>query len=218
MFGAVKGFRRNQTAVEVVNFEAVRTTANSTTLIIPKPASASAGHVLLAAGLTLEVNGDESGTWAASGWTLVVNNTGLIPNWFVGIRTLSAADAATTAFTFSAVNNGIAGVRLAGTIVAVKNAAYNKIGTQHSGNAATITALAVQADYSNSMLFTFFARPTQALSIQAPTSMSAVARVFSAAPSLGMFNQIVPASNTGVRTTSVGIGETVSVNILFKPA
>lgn len=219
MFAAIKaGKGRSASAAAVISFAQTAGGAAGQSFSINKPASVSAGDVLLAV-----VAASNQIFNLPAGWTSLYNNNGTagaLPSTLIAIRTLSAGDAGTTEFTFSlGPSNGTAG----GTIVAIKNAAFLTAGPANTyaggGTPLSATAPAVQADNVNSLLF-IIATTAQAgsnnLTPQPVTSLVDHGSI--GLTDWKIWDKVVPAASTGdIKLEGAGGVSGNYINLIFKP-
>ena len=217
MFAAGKAGQRNRTVVAIRAVASTKNSGDSKTLIIPRPAGATAGDTLLV------IAGGEKNSlnWAPSSvnWIELTDGDLSKPAILAAYRVLSAGDAAITDFTFSCSD---ATGKLGGAILAVQDGVYNASSATNNGDAgATATAVSVQSNYNQSLLLACFVNSRENTTPSTPTSMSAVSvGTDNFSPSWGVFSQYVGASETGVRLSllsGTGVDKFETINILFKP-
>lgn len=193
-----------------VNNENKQNLSSGSSLVINKPAGTTTDDLMVAVCL----NGGGTATWTGpSGWTEIADLNGR-PLSGVYYRKATSADSSVSSYTFTSNPNRT----LAGSIITLRYADYDTIGTSTSGSDPLILP-AVTASLSQTMLLAVAGRDAASISPSIPTSMTSVAlQNDTTAPSYRVFTQLVPKGSTGTRSTTVGSSTNVNgLMLVLKP-
>ena len=215
MFAAGKAGRRVINAT-VVNVATQQNTSNGSKVTILRPTDATTGDLLVA--VVAVDNGAAALTAVGAAWAKRYSSSDS-PALLIASRALTAGDAGVTSFTFS---SGDGTSRIGGSILAIRNAAFDSIGsaTSVATTPVTISIPEVQSNYGNSMVLAVYAMEQAFSRSYSIANMSAVSVNADAnTPNWGIYNRIVGASNqAGAFTASAGAaGRVIAIQLLLKP-
>lgn len=194
---------------EFVASASTQVTTSTQTLTIDKPVGTQENDLMIA----VMSSSTASATWTGdTGWTEVADQ-GSSPDLRIAYKVAGASEGSSYNFTLSSSTNV-----MSGAILTYRNADYDTIGAFTTGaNPLGITSMS--PTQSQSLVIAAIARGAAAITITAPTSMTArVTDNDATSPSFIICDQVAPKGPTGLRYSTTGSSTAVAgILISIKP-